>query len=886
MSSLRLNIGAKVLLLALLLAWPPLIIVSFLGLSNLDLARDIAVRTSTDALREQAEQALQKRASDKGMLYNTTLANVQQQLEGLVSYARTVIASPPPANLGNERVWISPSGPTPELEAQYAITVQYARQMTPLLRSVVDSNPLVSLAYVGFEDGGVSSFDRDIVDTLAGIQPFDVRERVWYQQAKQLGRTIWADTYIDANTKKPVVSVATPLYDAQGKIIGVVGFDLLLETILEDVLRVDPGLEGFAFLINREGGLIAGPDMEFNQNTWDKPLETNNLRETNDPTLRRVVERMSAQEWGVARVVYADKLVYLAYAPIATAGWSVGIVVPETEIIAAGQQVGAGIAERQYELRTQISAAVGISLLAVLFVGMVISIVLARPLRRLADAAQRIASGDLNYQIDGRGEDEVGQLVASFNTMTIALREKVQELENNLHQISTLNEVSNRFLSILSLPELLDTIPQVICRHFGFDRAALYLIEKDQLLAVSASFGDSDETQAQEFLRIANAEPIHINSETIEADVIRSGQAIIIDNPLNNPRVIQRKLAVSQSSSYVQVPLFGHERQVIGVISADYYHRQRQIDARDAAQLLAFAGMVGLTIENLRLYNELEQQVAQRTVELRSALERAQEADRLKGEFLASISHELRTPLNSIIGFSTVLLDQLDGPLSNTQLEDLRTINRNGRFLLHLINELLDLAKIEAGKLDLQLEHVDIASMIADVSETAHGLLYSRPVALQAAVSLGLPPVRADRAKLRQILLNLLSNAVKFTERGEITLFARLVVLPERGNGVEHLETKKRYIAMSVRDTGIGIAPEHIGQIFDEFRQVSAQHHRVRGSGLGLAITRKLIEAHQGRIWVNSKLGQGSTFTFILPVAEGESAQLSALPKTTVLAKN
>jgi two-component system sensor histidine kinase/response regulator len=336
------------------------------------------------------------------------------------------------------------------------------------------------------------------------------------------------------------------------------------------------------------------------------------------------------------------------------------------------------------------------------------------------------------------------------------------------------------------------------------------------------------------------------------------------------------------------VPIFGHEEKIIGLLSADYYYSERPLTARDAAQLLTYASMVGLTIENTRLYNELERVVANRTDELRVALEHAQEADRLKGQFLAAISHELRTPLNAIIGFSTVMLDELDGPITALQREDLKTINQNGRFLLHLINELLDLARIDAGKLELQITSVDLRELIGDIAETVQGLLHNKDILLRVVLPPRLPHVRGDADKIRQVLLNLLSNAVKFTERGTITIAAQGVVLAEdqigtvqgnphiypphtNGHGGPYIIRDGHrylpYIAVNVRDTGIGIAPKNVSVIFEEFRQVHTGRTGKRGSGLGLAITRKLIEAHGGKIWVESTPGQGSTFTFTLPIS-------------------
>ena len=214
-----------------------------------------------------------------------------------------------------------------------------------------------------------------------------------------------------------------------------------------------------------------------------------------------------------------------------------------------------------------------------------------------------------------------------------------------------------------------------------------------------------------------------------------------------------------------------------------------------------------------------------------------------------------------------------------------------------LINELLDLARIEAGKLELNLESVDLKALIGDIVETVQGLVRNKDVMLRVSLPAKLPPIRGDADKIRQILLNLLSNAVKFTERGSITITAQGALfaddpadathtlipdaveaneVPTNGQSGPYLIREGRrfrpFIALSVRDTGIGITQKNQELIFEEFRQVHAGRTGKRGSGLGLAITRKLIEAHGGKIWVESTPGQGSTFTFTLPIS-GVSAE-------------
>jgi len=855
--SWHLTVRTRITLVALVLALAPLLFVSALSLSALDRARSIAVQTASEALREQTESDLARWVTDKANLYDAKLDRIHHQVETIVAYRPANISNPA---VVSDRVWIAPDGPTPAALRSHAATVALARQYIPLLRASVGQDGMVSLGYVAFEDGGVLAFDHDIIDVLDAIKPFDPRKRSWYIAARDAGRTVWVDTYVDANTKKLTTTCAAPLYDERGAFIGVVGFDVLLETIQQDMLAIDIPPGGSAFLINQRGDVLLHNTLLKQQGQWDQPIATNNLLNDPNPQLRDAATRMTRADQGVVRMMLQDEEVYLAFAPIASAGWSVGIVIPVAEVTGFVQQVSEAITWRQETLSGQIVAVIVLSVVVVAVLSMPAALILTRPLRELQAAAQRVAAGDLTYRVPEEGAPEIANVGRSFNTMTDALREKIGELELNLRQLAALNDMSNRFRTIASVREQLDAIPRGACECLGFNRAVLYLIEQRTLRPVSVWVGEGDADQIARLL--ADAAPITLDGDSMAADVVRSGQAVIIGEPSDQ----------APWSACVQAPLFGHEKRVIGLLAAAFDEPERVPTARDAAQLMTYAGMSGLALENTMLYADLERQVAQRTAELRTALVRAQEADRLKGQFLAAVSHELRTPLNAIIGFSTVMLDEIDGPVTPLQREDLKIINRNGRFLLHLIDDLLDLARIEAGKIELELAPVDVRALIVEVTETVQGLLHNRPITLNLSLPERLPYAYADAARIRQVLLNLLSNAVKFTKQGSISISARCVAAPDtqpgtKGAGAVIVRNGQRlhpYIAVSVRDTGVGIASEDLARIFEAFHQVRSGD-RQRGSGLGLAISRRLIEAHGGRIWAESEPGKGSVFTFILP---------------------
>jgi len=298
--------------------------------------------------------------------------------------------------------------------------------------------------------------------------------------------------------------------------------------------------------------------------------------------------------------------------------------------------------------------------------------------------------------------------------------------------------------------------------------------------------------------------------------------------------------------------------EIIGVIELDGKDSDDPWTDEDRILAEAVAHEFAITLQDARSHQLTSQ-----------ALEEMREADRLKSQFLANMSHELRTPLNSIIGFSRVILKGIDGPITENQEQDLSAIYNAGQHLLGLINDILDLSKIEAGKMELTFSDVDLPEIVRGVMSTAVGLVKGKPIELVIDLPDDLPGIQADNIRLRQILLNLVSNATKFTDEGHIGISARSL---ERGGQPE--------VVIAVFDTGHGIAPEDHEKIFEPFSQVDASPTRkTGGTGLGLSICRHLVELHDGVLWVESLPGEGSTFAFTIPyeMKEREKEELTPL---------
>jgi two-component system, NtrC family, sensor kinase len=340
--------------------------------------------------------------------------------------------------------------------------------------------------------------------------------------------------------------------------------------------------------------------------------------------------------------------------------------------------------------------------------------------------------------------------------------------------------------------------------------------------------------------------PTRPERRMLAARAVLSGAIVHVPDVAADPEFDYRALAATADwRGLLVVPMLRGD-EVLGTVGV----ARAQVGPfpeQEIGLLKTFADQAVIAIENVRLFNEL--QASNREIAEKSR--QIEVASQHKSEFLANMSHELRTPLNAIIGFSEVLSERMFGELNEKQEEYLKDIHASGQHLLSLINDILDLSKIEAGRMELELSDFNLPAALDSALTLVRERAGRHGIALQMTVDERLGQIRADERKIRQVVLNLLSNAIKFT--------------PDGGRIDVRAVTVEGSVEVSVSDTGVGIAPEDQGAIFEEFRQVGTAAMKVEGTGLGLALSRKFIELHGGRISVESEPGAGSTFTFTLP---------------------
>jgi signal transduction histidine kinase len=475
---------------------------------------------------------------------------------------------------------------------------------------------------------------------------------------------------------------------------------------------------------------------------------------------------------------------------------------------------------------------------------------LAGPIHALEEGATRIGQGDLKSRIDVTTGDELQSLAEHFNQMAGQLQEsyanlegKVEErtrqLARSVSELEALSEVSRTISSTLDLRAVLDSILAHACQLADAGGGATYVYDQVRhQFDLEAAYRMGDD-----LMSAVRAQPIRVG-ETLVGQCAERRQAVQIDDLTKAPPQPLYNLHLQAGvRALLAVPLV-HQNELIGALVV----RRKRVGAfaADTVSLLqSFAAQSAVAIQNARLFREIEQKGRE-----------LEAASRHKSEFLANMSHELRTPLNAVLGYAELIQDGIYGEVPAKMQDVLERIQQNGRHLLGLINDVLDLSKIEAGQLTLAPSDYSMRELVLDVVSATEALAAEKKLALEVDVPADLPHGRGDERRITQVLMNLVSNAIKFTDAGSICVRASV---------------EDSGFLVAVSDTGVGIAAEDRERIFEEFQQVdSSSTRRKGGTGLGLAIVRRIVELHGGRIWVESSPGQGSTFAFTLPLRVGE----------------
>jgi len=417
----------------------------------------------------------------------------------------------------------------------------------------------------------------------------------------------------------------------------------------------------------------------------------------------------------------------------------------------------------------------------------------------------------------------------------------LEETSRRANQLETAAEIAAQATSTLDTAALLNRAVNLISDRFGYYHSSIFLKEGNRAV-IAASTGSA----GQQLVENKHSLELREGGSIVE-HVCLTGEPLIINDVTQNPTHRPHPL-LPETRAELGIPLKIGQR-VTGALDVQS-NKANAFTEDDLAVFQTLADQIAISLDNARSF-ELAQQ----------AVEEMREVDRLKSEFLANMSHELRTPLNSIIGFSRVILKGIDGPINDLQQQDLDAIHHSGQHLLDMINNILDLSKIEAGKMELNIEEIQLKDVVESVISTARGLVKEKAIKLVTDIPQNLPVVNADRTRVRQIMLNLLQNAAKFTEEGTITV--KIQTMP-----------KENIVKISVIDTGIGIAKEDQEKLFERFSQVdSSLTRKVGGSGLGLSITKLLVEMQGGVIDLESQVGKGSKFWFTIPIAQQEMAE-------------
>ena len=712
-----------------------------------------------------------------------------------------------------------------------------------LLRQVPAITELAQLDATGKERLRVSRLAMDVVASGADLSSDP-------KFAEAVARKVYYGPVYFRRESEPYMTLAIA---GTRRDAGVSVAEVNLKLIWDVVSQIKVGERGHAYVVDAQGRLIAHPDISLVLRNTDMS-KLAQVRAARASTSGAATPDNPAETVQEAENIEGRK-VLTAYAPVAPLGWLMFVELPAEEAYAP-------LYAALKRLAFVLLGALGFAVLA----GMFLAGRMVGPIQALQTGAARIGRGDLSQRIAIKTGDELEALADQFNDMAGQLQESYAGLEKKVeqrtHELETrsrelaqsvgelraLGEVTQAVNSTLDHATVLSTIVAKAVELSGTEAGSIYVVDPiTQGLHLRASHGMTDELIAE-----LNRQGVDLSEKTI-ADA--AAQRAPVQTPdLKNaaPSPVLDILLRAGYRAVLIVPLLGPE-SLIGMLvvrrKAPGEFPQHTVDL-----LQTFAAQSVLAIQNANLFAEVEEK--SRQLEM---------ASQHKSQFVASMSHELRTPLNAIIGLTEMMVNNAVRFGTEKAAEPLRRVHRAGTHLLGLINQVLDLSKIEAGKLELSPETVNLVPLLEDVIGTARQLAEQNKNRLVVESPENLGTLTVDPMRLRQILLNLLSNACKFTKQGEVKLRVKKVV------------DGRSWIEISVADTGIGLTPEQQAKLFEEFTQAdSSTARQYGGTGLGLAITRKLARMMGGDVTVTSESGKGSVFTVRLPAGAASPATLSS----------
>lgn len=643
----------------------------------------------------------------------------------------------------------------------------------------------------------------------------DYSDRVWVQGALA-GNPLTYQSLVGRTSGEPALVISAPIHDDAGEIVGVGMFASDLNDITAEVHATQIGETGFAYIVDADNRVIAHPDAALTAELKDF---------SDDPA----VEFARAGNVGLMDYADVDGEQWRTYIDTLDNGWVVVVRQQESELFAP---------LRRFRIVVAVAALIGLVVLAGL-TWVMLGLAL-RPVTQLTETAVAIAGGDLNRQAPVTSNDEIGTLATTFNSMTEQLRGLIGNLEQRVaartRDLEIASGVARQITTVLDRDELLQQVVTLTATGFSFDVVSILLFdaEKEALLRVAGA-----NVEGKSLPNVSPEAPHHLAlsaEPSIIAQAARTRQLVNVGDVTQSDAYLS---GFENIRSELAIPMVLGDR-LIGVFDVQSAAVDR-FSTEDQNVLITLAEQIAIAVRNAQLF-----------AEARDAREASEQASRAKSQFLAAMSHELRTPLNGILNFTQFVSSGMMGPVNERQIDFLTKATTNGEHLLSLINDVLDISKIESGSLKLFIaDNVNLNTIVDSVVANGSSLLQDKPVELILDVQPDLPTIRADERRIAQILLNLVSNACKFTEAGSVTLRARA----ENGN-----------VLFTVQDTGPGIAPEEQDAVFEVFGQTDSGLKKGEGTGLGMPISRRLAEAHGGKLWVESTLGEGASFYVSLPV--------------------